>query len=241
MMTSQTQRLISWVRYLYWAETERVQFENWSNAQDDVRSPENQAAFIALMSQWYASLWVVVEGWAEVPLSDRIIDNILQTRAELIQMLKRFRNGVFHFQSSVVDNRFLDFLTKAEDAVFLVNGLHHEFLRFLWELPDTCPGTPEQQSRLRSTMHEALGWWPKDIPQAHIEELRRTAAEAFALSYTGTDPSDEGSRDLRATAREAMLLADEALAELKGGFSSWCWDRQKEATQDAKPSGTPQP
>ena len=89
---------------------------------------------VMYMSLWYASLYVVVEGWQELKLKDEKIDELLQS--ENIALLKRYRNGVFHFQKVYKDKRF-DELDQKKEAVEWIVKLNKEFGRyFLQELSD---------------------------------------------------------------------------------------------------------
>jgi len=49
-----------------------------------------------LMGYWYASLYIVVEGYWVLSLSDPAIDALLEENH--IERLRRFRNGMFHYQ-----------------------------------------------------------------------------------------------------------------------------------------------
>lgn len=83
------------------------------------------------MSYWYSALYVVCEGWSELGLSDPDIDALL--RSPNLTLLKRYRNGSFHFQAEYFDDRFSGFqgeqgsvqwvrdLTDAFDKWFLAN------------------------------------------------------------------------------------------------------------------------
>ncbi len=77
------------------------------------------------MSYWYAGLYVVVEGWRTLNLTDPVIDRLLQS--ENTDLLKRYRNGVFHFQSDYDDERFLAFVRDGNDSVSWVRELNTEF------------------------------------------------------------------------------------------------------------------
>jgi hypothetical protein len=77
------EKLFAWARYLYWAD---IMFHRYIEAgqvftlesRDDV--PTDWAEwwrYFALMSQWYASEYVVVEGWADLKMVDPVIDRIL--------------------------------------------------------------------------------------------------------------------------------------------------------------------
>jgi hypothetical protein len=80
------------------------------------------------MSYWYAGLYVVIEGWKELHLSDAVIDEVLQSSN--VALLKRYRNGVFHFQSDYDDKRFEEFMTQGVDTVTWVRRLNDQFGRF---------------------------------------------------------------------------------------------------------------
>lgn len=60
------------------------------------------------MAYWYSSLFVVCEGWQELNLADREVDQLLAS--ENLGTLKRFRHGAFHFQKDYFDPRFMDFI-----------------------------------------------------------------------------------------------------------------------------------
>lgn len=49
------------------------------------------------MRLWYATLYVVVEGWEVLGLQDERVETLLQDRAR-VELLKRFRNAAFHYQ-----------------------------------------------------------------------------------------------------------------------------------------------
>ena len=64
------------------------------------------------MSYWYGGLFVVCEGWQELGLTDPTVDALLAHSN--LGLLKRYRNGAFHFQKDYFDARFEDF--KAEQG-----------------------------------------------------------------------------------------------------------------------------
>jgi hypothetical protein len=83
------------------------------------------------MSYWYGGLYVVIEGWNELKLSDTIIDELLNSPN--VEFLKRYRNGVFHFQRDYNDKRFLEFMTQGTDEVTWVRSLNEQFGRYFLE------------------------------------------------------------------------------------------------------------
>jgi hypothetical protein len=83
------------------------------------------------MSYWYGGLYVVIEGWQELKLSDTVINGLLQSSN--VDLLKRYRNGVFHFQKQYYDNRFIEFMSEGKDSVKWVRNLTQEFGRWFLE------------------------------------------------------------------------------------------------------------
>ena len=80
------------------------------------------------MSYWYGALYVVVEGWQELKLTDPVIDGLL--RSPNVDLLRRYRNGVFHFQRKFYDERFWDLMLAGRESVEWVSQLHREFRRY---------------------------------------------------------------------------------------------------------------
>ena len=76
------------------------------------------------MSYWYGGLYVVIEGWHELGLSDPTLDELVQSSN--VALLKRYRNGVFHFQKQYFDQRFTDFMA-SQDSVPWVRKLNLAF------------------------------------------------------------------------------------------------------------------
>ena len=86
------------------------------------------------MLAWYALLYVVVEGYAELDLSDERIDALLRD-AERVDLLRRFRNSVFHFQEDPMPRKRTEFLEAAETETW-AHELNKAFEQlFLRELP----------------------------------------------------------------------------------------------------------
>jgi len=114
-------------RYFIAANRMRVHFDEVLQAGKDARKP-HQVETRLYMSYWYAGLYVVVEGWEELKLRDLEIDKLLQHKN--VALLKRFRNGVFHFQKKYDDARFTDLIQDGEDVVGWIRKLNLEFGRW---------------------------------------------------------------------------------------------------------------
>ena len=118
-------------RYFLWANRHRDEFlsrvANTGLPPEDIEELKHwvRANFVN-GAPWLASLYVIVEGWHDLNLSDEVIDGLLTPTH--VDSLRRFRNGVFHFQKNYFDDRFLGLLNSngPEWAV----KLHREFGRF---------------------------------------------------------------------------------------------------------------
>jgi hypothetical protein len=82
----------------------------------------------ALMSHWYGAIYVVIEGWQDLRLSDEAINTLLESPN--VAPLKRYRHGTFHYQRDYLDDRFLDFIDVGTAAAEWVQTLSEEFGRF---------------------------------------------------------------------------------------------------------------
>ena len=80
------------------------------------------------MSYWYAGLFVVVEGWQELGLNDPKIDSLLDSPH--VEELRRYRNGVCHFQKNYFDERFGEICRDSPSSVPWVRELSRSFGEF---------------------------------------------------------------------------------------------------------------
>ncbi len=86
------------------------------------------------MVVFYALFYVVIEGYRELKLKDENIDALLSTE-NYEDLLRRFRNAIFHFQRNPFDQRLIDFLN-AKDSENWIREIYAAFEKFfLKELP----------------------------------------------------------------------------------------------------------
>ena len=113
-------------RYYIWANRMRTHFEEVLSR--GVPVDEAQIESFLYMSYWYGALYVVIEGWRELKLSDTVIEQLLQSPN--VGLLRRYRNGVFHFQKDYHDQKFIAFMQKGTDSVAWVRSLNLQFGRY---------------------------------------------------------------------------------------------------------------
>lgn len=104
MPKSSDREILTLHRYFIWANRMRTEFEGVLERQRIGNGVFPIEAHM-YMSLWYACLYVVIEGWNTLGLNDEAISVLLKSHN--VSLLKRYRNGVFHFQRRYFDQRFL--------------------------------------------------------------------------------------------------------------------------------------
>ncbi len=67
------------------------------------------------MIYWDGSLYVVIEAWQEKNFHDERIDALPEDKKK-VTLLKRCRNGAFHFQDAYLNEKMFDFLREPSTA-----------------------------------------------------------------------------------------------------------------------------
>jgi hypothetical protein len=218
----EAQRVYAWARYVFWAEVECQQYDSHEQA-------EHESTFgvgAVLMLQFYSALWVAVEGWRECPLSDDTVDDLLTHPAfeQNVQLLRRFRNGVYHYQSDLLNERLLAFLREGEHTVIWAILLHSEFKRIVWEMAHPTGLNPELQRELADCIRDIVGWLPDDIPEAAPLKASQQYCDVAAMILKAGSRNTAHAKDLLETVSEARSAAHDA---------SWGWTQQKRAMIEA--------
>jgi len=138
-------KIFSLHRYFLWAITMRDHYEKAGQRFSPTPSFfENEAANEAFMylSYWYAGLYVVCEGWQELKLVDPEIDALL--KSPHLDVLRRFRHGVYHYQADYFDPRFINAFALGKDFDDWITSLAHAFNRYLdaWAKNQTAALAP---------------------------------------------------------------------------------------------------
>lgn len=120
-------------RYFIWADRMRFHFDQQlkrraSSATGEFELEVEEFMYISL---WYAQLYTVIEGWKKLKLTNRTVNNML-ANSGYVELLRRYRNGVAHFQSDYFDSRFQNFVTQSDSASW-VRNLHQALDRYFLE------------------------------------------------------------------------------------------------------------
>lgn len=202
MTDARPELFISWARYLYWSDILYQRWTGYQEDQGDAGGPAAEWRGMGLSAQWLASVPVLIEGWQQLNASDHVIDSLLSSYPDYCALLRRFRNGVHHFQPQVFDDRLCAFPERGQETLLWVVALFYEFKRFLWEWPDKHMGTPDEKEELRSEVERAVGWLPWDTLQAREHQVREQHREAERLLAEADDDSSPETMALRAAIAE---------------------------------------
>ncbi len=174
--------LLSWGRYLYWCDLNKKEFKKFIGRE---RSMANWR-FVALTARWYASLWVVIEGWRSIGLKDNWIDKLIAfDGGRYATLLKKFRNATYHYHPSLLDEHQTNLL-KEEKHVVWVEALHQEFLRFLWEYPRGFLGSKSDKEKAARAMRRVIGWMPDDTIFVVEDSLARLISKSEKMLRNGS-------------------------------------------------------
>ncbi len=194
---SDSELLFTWGRYLYWSE---LMYRNWDRYMTEKSAEPEISESLGVTSYWAASLYVVIEGWETAKFQDPVIDALLAVSNHK-DVLRRLRNGTFHYQRSLVSEKFGDFLN-SYDALLWLYTLHTEFCRWLRDCVELVARSarlsPEKSQEWRNDFAELVGWLPLRPAEQELEEFRKLIVQTrLDLDASGDD--SDSARDLRAS------------------------------------------
>jgi len=158
--------IIAWGRYVFWAD---LQFRRYEAIPENIKSSK----LLGIVAHWLAAEYVVLEGWKELGWHDARIDDMLARYPGHVDVLRRCRNAVYHFQRGLFDERIGKCLEDKDEELRWKGALHFEFQRFLLHFPYTCRGTREQQEELARSLEACIGWLSKKTLSARALRVQR--------------------------------------------------------------------
>lgn len=138
-----TPEIITLHRYFIWADRMRVHFDQvlkevgLKSVSDDLSKKKGGIDTFLYMSLWYGTFYVLIEGWQQLKLSDAKIDALLKSKN--VDLLRLYRNGVFHFQKEYFDDRFMKLMKEGLDVANWIRDLRDEFSRWFLEIHKIMP------------------------------------------------------------------------------------------------------
>jgi len=129
-ITAKDNEIFNLYKYFIWADRMKNAFDDLfrQNRQQTITPTQFEIEYNFYMSYWFSGLYVVIEGWQQLQLKDKEIASLLNSKN--VQLLRRYRNGIFHFQKDYFDERFLIFLRGGISRIEWIRKLHQEFDRF---------------------------------------------------------------------------------------------------------------
>ena len=206
-------RFISWARYLYWSELNRQRFDQLTEKSDN-SSSSDKWKWCAFMSQFYSSLWVVIEGWKTLKLKDHDIEYLIAGCPQYCRLLKKFRDSVYHCSTTLLDSRSLEFIGQDAPAGLWAMAIHEEFQRFYWEWPETVMTSPAQVDEMRKHLVELVGWLPTDLIQVHKHDLRALCVEAETKMKEAGDFSSPHALQLLDAVKQAREMVQSSPSKI---------------------------
>ncbi|KKR56134.1 MAG: hypothetical protein UT93_C0004G0012 [Candidatus Woesebacteria bacterium GW2011_GWF1_40_24] len=138
-----TPEIITLHRYFIWADRMRVHFDyilrNSKPASSKLLQKKEGIDTFLYMSLWYGMFYVLIEGWLQLGFEDEKIDELLKSNN--VKLLKRYRNGVFHFQKEYYDKRLTKLMTEGENIAVWIRDLREEFSRWFLVIHGKMPKT----------------------------------------------------------------------------------------------------
>jgi len=135
-MSNKDNHIYTLHRYFIWANRLRDHFRAEVQSQgpppDD---PSERGKWLigpfGYFSMWMGMLYVVIEGWMDLRLSHPGVEKLI--KEDNVRILKRYRNGVYHFQKTYFDRRCLEFIDKGDPIADWADDLHDELSNFFLE------------------------------------------------------------------------------------------------------------
>jgi hypothetical protein len=192
-------------------------FRHWDSYMTEKGSDAGKALpkFIGVSSYWGASLYVVIEGWEKAQFNDPIIDALLGL-SNYKDVLRKLRNGTFHYQPSLISPKIVEFFTSHEVVLWL-HFIHQEFCRWLRDHVAAVERelrSQEEKHHWRQSFAELIGWLPLKPAEKELESLRELVAETTKeLDASGSD--SEEAKKLRDAIRGCDTAASETAEKVR--------------------------
>jgi hypothetical protein len=190
----------SWGKYIYRAEMERLNFDL------RIQNDDSGIRYFIYSSQWLASLYVVVEGWETLKLSDEKINELLSVYSDYVLTIKRCRNAVYHFQKNIVDKR-VECAVSDKKLLVWAGALLDEFIRYLYLYPISLNGVCDESLDLQKEYFNLIGWHPENV---HLIKWFETLVYIFRYYEGGNADilcrSPENDKKINSVLQELMRL-----------------------------------
>lgn len=130
-MLPQIHPMLALHRYLAWADAMRAHSEKvMPAAQGKGLDDVNVGLALMYFAYWFSTLYVVIEGYRSLKLNDDAIEKLLEDK-DKVDILRRYRNTIFHFQPEYFDDRNVAFMNSANTILPWLKELRIAFAKFI--------------------------------------------------------------------------------------------------------------
>lgn len=203
--------ILSWGRYLHWSDMHFHQYFGGSEEELFKEDHPTTMRTFAIISQWLASLYVVLEGWKELNDKDYRIDKILNISKKYPDLLRRYRNAVYHYQPKLFDRRFSEFTKEGIAPLLWASSLELEFQRYFWEWPKKYFKINEQIDEVRDSIKDMIGWIPVDIFASKKCMVEKTIKESKDLLAKDDNKESKHYKELK----KAIEMSEHLIQDVK--------------------------
>jgi hypothetical protein len=133
--------------------------ENGDGLPQSMQELGQQMSKIHALEVLYGLIFVVIEGFRDLKCKDERVERLLAAE-NYVDLLRRFRNGVFHYQTGPMDPRLVAFMTR-ENSEKWIREIHSALGAFLErELP-----IKEGIERYKAMFSEGAGATAKSLTE----------------------------------------------------------------------------
>jgi hypothetical protein len=184
--------LVSWGRYLFWAELRRRDYWNYWEQNG---AQGNDSEFLGVLCYWAASMYVVIEGWEKAKFKDALIDALIPVR-DYREALRRMRDAILNYQPDLISPKVKEFFQVPDTWLYL---LHEEFCRWLRDHIDAAGlgASPEEIREYRDTMTRLIGWLPARLLEGEMTDAQRKWEQAEQMLDASGDTTSDKTLGLR--------------------------------------------
>ena len=127
----------------------------------------------------YSGIYLVIEGWKDLKLSDPKIDELLDS--PFVDRLRLFRNATFHYQKDPMSWKHLQFFgTEEEQTEKWLNNLYSEFERFFRENTLPIPSKLKESFKDKSQVQIVQAIQDFWAPEIHSNKPKTDDADSRA-------------------------------------------------------------
>ena len=126
----------------------------------------------------------------------------------LVDLMRRYRNYVYHFQPKVLDNWIVAFGKTTDNIQLWLILLHKQFVRYYSDYLTNLPGTKNQQSDIIKSYEDLIGWIPVNTVENKIRDVEQLVKMSEIVLKEGNASNQETKEFQLAIEKAKFILID---------------------------------